>query len=300
MASQLLSDQLLKRIARLRLHAKHPRQGRASGAYRSRTKGLSMDLAGYRQYFAGDDIRWIDWAVYGRLEKLYMKTFFEEQDSGVWLLLDASASMGAASEAKWLLARQLAAALGAVSLYSQNPLTLGVLHGTEMTRHRLGRGIKHLPRLLSVLEDVPCEGVTGLHGAVRRTLLAAPPSLVLLVTDGFDPEGLEEVLRVMSMRGHEGTLLHVLDEQEVTPPLEGDVMVKDAETGEVVPVSMDGEGLARYRLHLTERIDGQRALALARGVDYLRAVAPAPPGPLVLRLLSGHGARHTGGMGAPA
>ena len=283
----LISEAFLSRLSRLRLSARTPRSGRAAGAYHSRTKGVSMDLAGYRPYELGDDIRWLDWSVYARLEKLYMKTFFDEQDSGVWLMLDASASMGATSAAKWLLARQMAAGLGAVALSGQNPLTLVILNEGVAERFYLGRGMKHLPRLLDKLGNLKPQGVTRLGAAAKKPLLRLNPSLALLISDGFDPAGLSDILQAMSVKGHEGTFIHVLDATDVTPQMEGDVRVVDAETGETVDINMDHRARTEFATAMGRRLDMQRAEALARGVAYLRAEAPAEPSPLLLRLLGG-------------
>src|SRR6186713_2506338 len=116
LASPLLSPQLLAQLEHLELVTRKVFRGRLKGERKSKRKGQSVEFADFRNYVPGDDLRFIDWNLYARLDKMFLKLFLEEEDLHFYALIDASASMSFGEPTKLLFARQLAAALGFIGL----------------------------------------------------------------------------------------------------------------------------------------------------------------------------------------
>jgi uncharacterized protein (DUF58 family) len=173
----IFDEKTLRKLDRLALAASQVRAGQIKGERRSLKRGTSIEFADYRDYTRGDDLRRVDWNVFARLERPYIKLLEEEEDLAVHVLLDASRSMdyGAAgdkegeSKNKFRYAQRLAAALGYVALAAGDRLTLAALSGEGLVA-QIGpaRGRGHTMRLLKFLQDQPPAGSTNLDAALRR------------------------------------------------------------------------------------------------------------------------------------
>jgi uncharacterized protein (DUF58 family) len=298
----LLDPGLLKRLERLSLVARHVRAGQTQGERRSTKRGTSVEFADYRGYTRGDDLRRVDWNVYARLERPFVKLFEEEEDLAVHLLLDGSGSMdwggeeaGGREDAenKWLYARRLAGALGTVALTAGDRLAVTVIHPSPLaprpsplTRFGPVRGRGHILRLLEWLERPTAEGTTDLNGSLRVFALSGGRAgLVVLLSDLFSPTGYVEGLTALAARGHEVALLHLLAPDEVDPPLGGDLRLVDVETGDSQEVTIDGGMHSLYRRRLSAWREEIAATCRARGVHYVPIETDAPFEQVVLTKL---------------
>jgi uncharacterized protein (DUF58 family) len=281
----LLAADFLAKLDRLALVARHVRAGQTAGERRSTKRGTSAEFADYRDYTQGDDLRRVDWNVYARLERPYVKLFEEEEDLAVHVLLDGSGSMdwggNGAEENKWTCARRLAAALGYVALMSGDRLAIANLQSpisgsrVETGNWRFGpaRGRGHVLRLFEWLEEVGAEGTTDLNAALRSYAVSGERAgLAILISDLFSPAGYAEGLTALAARGHEVAILHVLSPDEVEPPLGGDLRLLDVETGEPQEVTIDGGMRTLYRRRLEEWQGEIRATCRARDVHYVPVV----------------------------
>jgi uncharacterized protein (DUF58 family) len=286
----LLAAVFLAKLDRLALVARHARAGQTAGERRSTKRGTSVEFADYRDYARGDDLRRVDWNVYARLERPYVKLFEEEEDLAVRILLDGSGSMEWGSEDaevggreskernKWLYARRLAAALGYVALTSGDRLAAANLK-SQISNFKFGpvRGRGHVLRFFDWLEEVRAEGTTDLNAALRSYAVSGGRAgLVVLISDLFSPAGYAEGLTALAARGHEVAILHVLSPDEVEPPLGGDLRLLDVETGESQEVTIDGGMRTLYRRRLEEWQDEIRAICRARDVHYVPIVTDTP------------------------
>ncbi|MEA3341035.1 MAG: DUF58 domain-containing protein [Chloroflexota bacterium] len=300
------SETLLRKLDQLSLVARHARAGQTAGERRSTKRGASVEFADYRDYAKGDDLRSVDWNIYARLDRPYIKLFEEEEDLAVHILLDGSGSMdwgeegnkgageqgsGGAEENKWLYARRLAAALGYVALTSGDRLTVANLQSpgekpgfsvsgaTKPGFWQFGpvRGRGHTLRLFEWLEGLSAEGATDLNAALRSyTVASGRPGLVVLISDLFSPAGYVEGLTALAARGHEVALLHALSPDEIEPPLGGDLRLLDVETGDPQEVTIDGGMRTLYRRRLAAWRDEIQATCRARDVYYMSVETDTP------------------------
>jgi len=253
--ARLLDESFLRKLERLRFAVTRARAGQVKGERRSTKRGVSVEFADYRDYTRGDDLRRVDWNIYARLERPYVKLFEEEQDLAVHLLLDASGSMNwpEDSETKFHFARKLVAALGHIALTSGDKLIVsmagqgGVLPYLSLQLRGRGNAL----RLFDWLSQLEPSGVTDLSASLRDYALAASrPGVCVLVSDLFSPTGYRDGLVALQSRGFEVTLIQVLAPDEMEPALAGDLRLVDCETDSPQDVTVDGAMRDLYRRRL--------------------------------------------------
>jgi uncharacterized protein (DUF58 family) len=296
----IIEESFLRRLEQLSLVARRVRAGQTAGERRSTKRGTSVEFADYRDYAQGDDLRRVDWNIYARLERPFVKLFEEEEDLAVHVLVDGSGSMDWGSESgdigsgelnKWLYARRLAASLGYVALTSGDRLTVASLN-SWVSDLRFGpvRGRGHALGLFQWLDELDAAGTTDLNANLRAYGVAGGrPGLVVLISDLFSPEGYVEGLMALAARGYEIVVIHVLSPDEVEPPVGGDLRLLDAETGDAQEVTIDGGMRSLYRRRLNDWRDDIRATCRARNVIYLPAVTYVPFDRVVLYDLRRYG-----------
>jgi uncharacterized protein (DUF58 family) len=269
----LFDEKALRKLDRLALVASQVRAGQIKGERRSTKHGTSIEFADYRDYTRGDDLRRVDWNVYARLERPFIKLLEEEEDLAVHLLLDASRSMdyGAEEQHKFRYAQRLAAALGYVALAAGDRMTVTVLRGTALAdQFGPARGRGHALRLLSFLEDLRADGTTELEAALRTYALGAKrPGLAFLISDLFSPGGYRDGLAQLQGRGYEISVLHLLAPDEIDPPLAGDLRLIDIETGSPQDVTLDGGLRQLYRKRVGAWRDEIESYCIKRGIHYI-------------------------------
>jgi uncharacterized protein (DUF58 family) len=244
------------------------------GDRRSSRRGTSIEFADYRTYVPGDDLRRVDWNVYARLDRPYLKLLEAEEDLAVYLLVDGSRSMdwGEDSANKFRYSLRLAAALSAVALYSGDRVYVGFL---QENRTALswgpGRGAPSLPRLLAFLETAEAFGQTALNDALTDFLrVPHPPGVVLLISDLFSAGGIESGTRRLQQQGHDIVVLHLLAQDEIDPPLVGELRLIDIETGRHREVSLNPGLHSLYKEHLERWVRGLQSECRRRGIRYVQ------------------------------
>jgi uncharacterized protein (DUF58 family) len=266
----VFDEAFLRQLERLKLLLNQPVRGGLKGGRRSVKRGRSVEFADYRDYVLGDDLRQLDWNVYARLEKLFVKLFIEEEDVTVSLIVDASASMATGRPDKLLFAKRAAAALGYIGLASEDRVQLTVLGGRVARRRNGLRGSGRVFRLLGDLSGIaPAEGPSDLVAAARHAAAQLHGrGLVILISDLLDP-GADRVIRELAATGSELVILHVLSPDEIEPVLEGDLRLVDTETGEGIEVTVDLATLDAYRARLASWRENLADLAARRRATYL-------------------------------
>lgn len=252
---RLFDEQFMRRMNRLSLVVRKRRSGQLKGERRSTKRGTSVEFADYRNYVQGDDLRRVDWNIYARLERPFVKLFEEEEDLSVYILLDASASMdwgggtdspGLSSEYnKWRYARLAAGALAYIALGNGDRVTIALLRqeGNSSVPAQFGpaRGRARTLPMLRFLSRAEAGGTTDLNLSLRKFALTAQrPGLLVLISDMFSPAGYREGLGLLLGQGYEGIVVHVLSPDEANPPLVGDLKLVDIETGQAQEVTIDG------------------------------------------------------------
>ncbi len=266
----VFDEAFLRQLERLLLLMRSPVRGGLKGGRRSVKRGQSVEFADYRDYSMGDDLRQLDWNVYARLEKLFVKLFVEEEDVTITLLVDASASMAAGHPQKLLFAKRAAAALGYIGLASEDRIAVSALSGRIARRRPALRGSGRVFRLLADLSAIEvADGPTDLVAAARHAgAQLHGRGVVVLLSDLLDPAA-DRVIRELAATGSELIVLHILSPDELDPVLEGDLRLVDSETGERVDITADLATIDAYRERLVAWKAGFADLAAKRRASYV-------------------------------
>jgi uncharacterized protein (DUF58 family) len=276
----IFDEATLRKLNTLNLVASQVRAGVIKGERRSTKRGASVEFADYRNYTPGDDLRRLDWNVYGRLDRPFIKLLEEEEDLAVHVLVDASRSMdwGDGPTHKLGYALRLGAGLGAVALGAGDRLTAAVLYAEgRLPQFGPSRGSQQLLRLAVFLENTTPSGITDLNASLRDYALASRrPGLLFLISDLFAPTGFQEGLARLLARGYEVTVLHTLSPEELDPPLAGDLRLVDIETGHAQEVSLDSGLRDLYRRRIQSWQAEIQAYCLKRGIRYMRLSTTTP------------------------
>lgn len=270
----LLTAEFLGQLERLRLMSKKVFLGRLKGERRSRKRGISIEFADYRDYAKGDDLRFLDWNIFGRLDRLFTKLFHEEEDLSVHLLLDTSGSMNTGEPGKFLFAKRLAAALAYVGLVGMDRVGLAAAGGDNFFWHRPQRGRGQLPKVIRFLETLPGEGATHLEAAARQLVIRqSRGGICVLLSDLFDLEGFSGALKTLVQGGNDVYLIHVLSPQERHPDMVGALRLMDVETDEQVEISVTPDLVEAYKRRLLAYCSEIEKECTKRGAHYLQAIS---------------------------
>lgn len=269
---ELLSSGLVARLSQIDITTRKILTGRLKGERRSKKRGESVEFADHRPYVVGDDLRHIDWNLFGRLERLFLKLFLEEEDLALHIVLDASASHDYGNPSKFLLMQQLAIALGYVGLANMHRLTLsamGPVEGGLMTTIRDLRGrrrLHDLSRWVCALEPM---GFTPFTEACKRIALTRRgKGVMLVVSDFFCKEGYETGLRLLAGGGYDLHCIQVLSPQEIKPDIGGDLRLKDCEDGDLAEVTISAPLLRKYQQTLTAYCNRLKDFCAQREIGF--------------------------------
>ena len=287
----LLSPELLRRLEQVQLLAARRAKSSARGERRSRSRGQSVEFADYRNYSVGDDLRYLDWNLYGRLDRLFLKLYEEERELPVRLFLDASESMTFGEPVKFDFARQVAAAIGYVALCGFDRVSVLVFPDNSVERTARGalrsvRGRRSAFTLFSHLGALTANGTAHLNTALHRGAVEArQPGLAVVLSDFLDPDGYEAGIGALLGRGFQVDCVHILAPEELSPTTFGDLRLVDAETGGQQDVTFGRYRLAAYRETVARFCARLREFCAARGVNYFLASSATPLEDLLLRQL---------------
>jgi uncharacterized protein (DUF58 family) len=286
MQELLFDSQFLARLEQLELLSRRTFVGRTAGQRRSQKRGHGVEFVDYRNYVKGDDLRYIDWNIYGRLEKLFLKISLQEEDLHLHLLIDGSRSMAFGKPDKLLHAKRIAAALAYIALGGLDRVQITFFRDGLAEKLPACRGKGSIFKIFDFLNRVEPSGGTGLLESLKRYRLAGPqPGILVLLSDFLDPEGFEQPLRQMLSRKYQLCLVQTLAREEIEPDLVGDLRLIDAETGAAREVSLSPRILKQYRQTAEFYCNSLRSFALERDALYLRTFSDEPFEDFILRSL---------------
>ena len=286
--SAFFTPEFLAQLERLTLASRRVFRGRVKGERRSPRKGQSVEFADYRAYGVGDDLRYVDWNAYARLDRLHVKLFVDEEDLCLHLLLDASASMDFGNPTKLAYGVRLAAALGFVGLVGLERVGVGILRERTTEGFPPARGRNQFPALLDFLSGVAPAGPTRLNEALAGYAMRSRESgLAVVISDLLDPVGYEAGLRALLERRFDIHLVHLLDPEEMSPEISGDFRLTDAETGEIRELSVDRDAVRDYRERLHGFLERAESFCRAQEIGYHRVITDTPVEEFVLAQLKG-------------
>lgn len=282
------TPEFLAQLERLSLLSRRAFRGSVKGERRSPRRGHSVEFADYRAYGAGDDLRYVDWNIYGRLDRLYLKLFVDEEDLCLHVLLDASASMGFGEPTKLEYGAKLALALGFVGLVNLERVGISVVRERMAEGWSPARGRTHVLPLMEFLGKLRPGGTTSLNdGLAQYALRAREAGLAVVVSDLMDPAGYERGLKALLERRFDVHVVHLLAPDEMNPSFAGDLRLVDAETGELRDLTLDGEAMRVYRQRLRDFLERAEQFCRAKEISYHRVVTDTPVEEFVLRQLKG-------------
>jgi uncharacterized protein (DUF58 family) len=270
---QYLRPEVIRQVARLDLRAKFIVEGFLSGLHASPFHGFSVEFSEHRKYTPGDDVKDLDWTVYAKTEKYYLKKFQAETNVTGYLVMDLSASMGYTYRqelTKFDYAICLAAALGYLMIHQQDPVGLVTFDTKIRTRLPPHSKRTQLGTILSVLANLKPAGTTDVAGCLHQLAsMIRSKSLVMLFSDLLtDPEPVLQSLYHLRHRGNEVILFHVLDEAEVQYPFEGVIEFEDAESPETL--TLDARGMrGDYVKSINAFREHYRAECAKANIDYV-------------------------------
>ncbi len=290
-----LKPEVIRTVARLDLRARFIVEGFLSGLHASPFHGFSVEFSEHRRYTQGDDPKDIDWLVYAKTDRYYVKKYQAETNITGYLLMDLSESMAYTYRqqlTKFDYSVCLAAALGYLMVHQQDPV--GLITFDEKIRNSLPARSRRtqLSNILATLAKSRPVGPTEIGTNLRRiAAMIQHRSLLMLFSDLLtDPEPVIESLHLLRHAGHDVILFHVLDEAEATFPFEGMVDLKDPESDNSLVIDADGIR-ADYLETLNALCERYRTECLSIGADYVRLDTSMPFGTALVEYLSQRRAR---------
>jgi uncharacterized protein (DUF58 family) len=286
----LLDPQFLARLEQLELVSRKIFQGRLKGERRSKRKGQSVEFADYRNYVVGDDLRFLDWNLYARLDRLFLRLFQEEEDLHFYILLDSSLSMSFGTPTKLHYGKQVAAALGFIGLVNLDRVVVEAFNDRLAQTMPALRGRRSLWRLLDFLGGVEAAGRGDLAQALRTfSIKCSGRGVVVVLSDFMDKGGYEEAIRYLVARQLDVYVIQVLSQEEIEPDVTGDLRLVDVEDDDVAEVTVSGPLLKRYKQNLAAYRAALHDFCARRGVTCLFTSNEVPFERLVLTYLRQRG-----------
>lgn len=267
--TRLFDEKFIGKVSRLKLAISKKTALSYQGRRRSALKGSSAEFSDYREYVPGDDIRRIDWNVYARLDRPFVREYMEERESAVNIFLDMSMSMSV--DDKRLLAKKLAGALGLISLSNLDRLSFFVIYEGRVDNIRFAGGKNNIRRALDIIEGITPSGNADIISAVK-SVPYLPHGLSVLISDFMDEKFLEQgdsLCKYLSYRGQEIVFLHVMSESELRPQLSGSYIFTDMENAySPVRLTLDEKTFKSYENELGVFLSGVRKIARNGNAKY--------------------------------
>lgn len=285
MPDPILDPPFLKKLERLALVTRRPFAGQMKGEKRSRKRGSSIEFADYREYVAGDDLRYVDWNMAARSDRMFLKLFVEEEDLLLVLLIDASKSMDFGTPKKLQEAVQIAAALGYIALVNFDRVSVQAFASSVGRPMPVQRGRAGVLTFFDYLNSLQPSGAATFSTSLKRFAAASrTKGVAVVLSDFYDPEW-QTGLRSLLAGGFQVAAIQILSPDELSPPLRGDLRIIDSETGESKEMSVNPQLLDRYQRTLSSFCAELEVFSHRYGVDYLRVSSDLPVEDIVLRYL---------------
>ena len=268
-AESFLDEDFLRKLERVKILAQKGIKGPIKGEHSSWRSGASLEFLDYRKYQVGDDFRYVDWNVYGRLDKLFLKLFRAEEELSIHILLDMSLSMGSGNPPKEIYAKKITAALAYIGLANLD--RVGVTSFTDsLGESRPPRGGRQVYKsILNYLLSIQPKGKTDFNSCLTEYASTCKrPGIAIILSDLLDPKGFEKGLEAFQHRKFDITLLQVLNHEELFPSLRGYIVLNEVETHETKKTTLDGALLTLYREKMRGFLEKIKDFCIESGTDY--------------------------------
>jgi uncharacterized protein (DUF58 family) len=287
----IITPELLRRLEQFQLLAARRAKSSAKGERRSRARGQSVEFADHRNYVVGDDFRYLDWNLYGRLDRLFLKLYEEERELPVRIFLDCSESMSFGTPRKFDFSRQVAAAVGYVALCGFDRVTVyGFPDNSEDAVYcgalRAVRGRKSALTYFQNLSKLTAKGASNFNESLRRgALQARQAGVAVVLSDFLDPAGYEPGLTALIGRGFHVNAVQILAPEELNPGTFGDLRLVDSETGGIQEITFGKYRLKQYQQTVQNYCQRLREFCQGRGINFFNVSSDASLEDLLLKQL---------------
>ena len=290
--NKLIDPDLMKMLERLNITSRKLFPGAMKGKRRSVKRGSSVEFADYRDYQPGDDFRFIDWNIYARLNKLFLKTFVEEENIYIHVLLDTSPSMSFGMPSKLEYGKRLSAALGYIGLVNLDMVAMTVF-SENLNSHKPMRGKDQIFSLLDFLANIPesdslkrSQAGSLMGDCLRKYAIKTTRRGVAIIISDFLvlPEVYQAGFKSLLYKNFDVKVIQLLSEDELNPHLSGELRLQDSETGETKEVTITNRVLEKYQSSLTKFCNDLKQFCTINNVAYMRISTALPFDKLILDL----------------
>jgi uncharacterized protein (DUF58 family) len=270
---ELLDSGLMAKLDQVDVMSRKIFAGKLQGERRSKKRGVSVEFADYRHYAHGDDLRFVDWNVYARLDKLFLKMFLEEEDLSLIIAIDTSASMNWGNPNKFVFCQRLAMALGYIGLTNHNRVTLYGFDASGVRPLPSLRGRRRTQEMGRWILQLEPGGRSAFADSMRSIALSRQGKGVMVILSDFMlKEGYEKGLRYLSGGGYDTFCLQILAPEEIDPGkygMSGDLRLTDIEDEDAAEVTVSAALLKRYKENLNAYCGTLRDFCVRRGMMHL-------------------------------
>ncbi|MBN1980045.1 MAG: DUF58 domain-containing protein [Chitinivibrionales bacterium] len=265
----LFDEQFLKKLEKVKLLTKKGLRG--EGVHQSGLRGEGMEFLDYRNYQPGDDVRYVDWNVYGRLQKLYIKQFSSHAYQSVHLLLDSSGSMNAGVKSKAHAACTIAALLSYLFLANGDRVTIIPFSNRLWAPFGPIHGNAFFPQVMRYLQKLESSGETGIAEAMNQYCVDYPRKHdhVILVSDLLDSKGYAEGLKYLAYQKSSVEVIQILNNQDRRGVGQGYFLLQDCETGKSESYSIDASYQQRYAATIDTYVHELESLCTTYRMHYV-------------------------------
>lgn len=283
---ELFGQAFLKKLKMLQILSKKVSWGTQKGEHTSPKRGRSLEFSDFRNYVLGDDIRYIDWNIYGRLDKLFLKLFIDEVELTVYLLIDTSASMAFGSPQKLLYAKQVAASLCFIALSNFDRVGIVALDEEIRVYQPPVRGCNEVFHCFGFLKKLEPRGKTDLGRAIFEFgKKKHRPGLVIIISDFLQEQSFFQGLNFLLYQKNQLFLIQLLDLDEMNPDLKGDLKLVDIETEDFKEVSMSEKLIQIYKKNLDAHCKKIQDFCGRHGIGFLQTTTDIPFEEIILKYL---------------
>lgn len=276
MKKKIIDDAFISQLETLTMNMLTPMKGYFGGSHKTNAYGNTIEFADFREYVLGDDLRRIDWNLYSRFEKHFIKLFVDERQMHIQLFLDCSASMARVSSQKAEYALRAIAALGYLSVHNMDKLSIYLMQDQNcVDLHGMIVGKDAYFNAVKKLEQAKFEGSTNISAAVSNCLnIGNNDGLTVIVSDFLTDNDWKKAVDYLLYRHRQVMLIQILDPIDIDPTYNGKIFLRDAESDNVLDsvnlkMRINPSTYKAYRTALAEYIGDMRAFCSSRGVDLI-------------------------------
>ncbi len=286
----LFDEAFLKKIEYLYVVSKKMFTGKLRAERKTRKVASGIEFADHRNYAPGDDLRALDWRVYGRTEKLLVRLFEEKEELSIYFLIDCSKSMQFNDDIKLNYAKKMAAALGYIGLCNQDRVSFIAFNEKVIERLPPTSGRGQIFKVFNFLEKLKGEGATSFEDSFKTFASEnRRRGVAVVISDFYNPEGFEKALNFLHYQQFETYVVHIVDTSEFDIKAHGDVALVDEETGERLDMTMTPRLLTKYKKAFEALCLQMESYCVARHMLYFRTPVELPFDEIVLKVFRAGG-----------